>query len=113
MDNPLDDRRSGLRFELACDTVCQIEALENDHVAMTGQVWDVSMTGLSMLTPSCPVAGKELSATLLAEKSGVRVPVVLVVQHVTPFSSGGFLVGARFPIPLPIDVVDSLVTRPQ
>ncbi len=108
-----DERRVSPRYEPAIATVCRI-APQGDHSKpMTGLVWNVSSTGLSMVSATHLKPGEELSATLEAELSGALVSVGLRVVHVTPVTSGDCLIGARFATPLGNEILDMLVTPPM
>lgn len=108
-----DERRASPRYEPAIATICKIAPQGDYRNPVSGLVWNVSETGLSMLSSTHLKPGEELSATLEAELSGAMVSVGLRVVHVTPVTSGDCLIGVRFATPLGREILDLLVKLPR
>lgn len=107
------ERRVSPRYEPAIATTCRIAPQADYKKPVNGLVWNVSATGLSMLTATHLRPGDELAATLEAELAGVLVSIGLRVVHVTPVTNGDCLIGARFATPLGDEILKLLVTPPR
>lgn len=112
MDDPHDERRFSPRFEPAIETFCRVAPQGSYRDPVLAAVWNISSTGLCMMTGTRMAVGEDLAATLEIEAGEVLSELRFRVVHVTPLSSGEYLVGARFAAELSIDVVDRLVTAP-
>lgn len=95
---PPRDRRAAARFQPAFGTVVRLGPSGTRRAL--GLVWDVSATGLSLLTAAPLEPGERYQAELAAE-DGATVAVELDVAHARAVSTGDFFVGARFARPLP------------
>jgi len=92
------ERRSAPRFQPALRTICRLN--RNGARPAIGLVWNLSETGVSMLMAKPPKPGAELTGELVAEDGGVGVPVSIRVVHVRPTTTGDYVLGARFEMPL-------------
>ncbi len=88
------ERRVASRFQPTFGTVCRLD--RSPARRGVGLVWDISLTGVSMLMAHPPEAGDMLPAELSVESEGNLLPISLRVVHVRPVSTGDFFVGAHF-----------------
>jgi hypothetical protein len=105
------ERRVAPRFQPAFATICRLRPADGSPFA--GLVWNISETGLSMLTTNRPKVGEDLAAELEAEAGGTTVALGLRVVHATPVPTGDCLVGARFDRPLTEAELQHFVTPPE
>lgn len=61
-----------------------------------GLVWDISQTGISMLTPAALDAGVVVAGELTTVEGGDALPVLLRVVHCRRVPTGDFAIGAQF-----------------
>lgn len=93
--SPATERRIAPRFRPTVGTLCHLR----DRAGI-GLVWNISVSGVSMLLADPPAAGEVVAAELVSDGDRARLPVVLHVVHVRPSDTGDFLIGARFDPPL-------------
>jgi hypothetical protein len=99
------ERRVAPRFQPSFGTICRFAGTPKQPRPTIGLVWNISETGVSMLTSDPPEAGADLTAELTQENSGKEKRIVLRVVHVRPMQTGDFFLGARFKQPLGMDEI--------
>jgi hypothetical protein len=91
---PKDERRIAQRLKPALGTVCKIET--DDGKPRVGLVWNISLTGISLLLGQPPKPKDILAAELALDDGKTTLPVIFTVIHVKPTPTGDYLVGAQF-----------------
>jgi hypothetical protein len=99
------ERRVAPRFQPSFGTVCRFTCSNGEVRPAIGLVWNISETGVSMLTSDPPKAGTEVAAELGGEDGGLGMPIVFRVVHVRPMETGDYFLGARFTRPLDVDEI--------
>jgi hypothetical protein len=92
------ERRIAQRLKPALGTVCRIET--DDAKPWVGLVWNISLTGISLLLGRPPKAKDILTGELALDDGSTAMPVIFSVIHVKPTPTGDYLVGAQFLRPL-------------
>ncbi len=88
------ERRIAQRLKPALGTVCRIET--DDAKPQVGLVWNISLTGISLLLGKPPKAKDILAGELSLDDGSTAMPVIFSVIHVKPTPTGDYLVGAQF-----------------
>ena len=91
---PASERRIAQRLKPALGTVCRIET--DDAKPRVGLVWNISLTGISLLLGQPPKAKDILAGELALDDGKTAMPVIFSVIHVKPTPTGDYLVGAQF-----------------
>lgn len=94
--NAEPERRITPRLRPALGTVCRFESREGTPAPKSGLVWNLSLSGMSVLMGRPPKAGEIVSAELADEAGTKAVAVLARVVHARPTPTGDFLVGASF-----------------
>jgi hypothetical protein len=68
-----------------------------------GLVWNISLSGVSMLLPERVEPGTPLSGELVTTEDAGRLPVRMRVAHVCLLQTGDYFLGAQFDRPLTPD----------
>jgi hypothetical protein len=90
------ERRIAPRLRAALGTVCKFEPREGADAPTGGLVWNLSLSGMSVLTGRPPKPGEIVSAELADESGKKSVAVLARVVHAKPTPTGDYLVGASF-----------------
>lgn len=98
------ERRQAVRFRPAFSTVCHFRA------GGMGLVWDLSASGLGLLTAAPPAPGALVPVELENDATSLLISVRVV--HVRQLGGGDYFVGARFVRPLTTAEVSPFVTPP-
>ena len=106
------DRRIAPRFQPAFATICRMYLDGANSHPTVGLVWNLSETGISMLTAERLKPGATMAAELEAEGGGPVVSIALHVVHATRVPTGDCLIGARFDRPLAAGDIQTFVTPP-
>lgn len=106
------ERRVAPRFQPAFATICRLYLDGANSHPTVGLVWNLSETGISMLTSESLAPGDHLAGELEAESGGPVVPVNLKVVHSTRVPTGDCLIGARFDRSLAETDIQTFVTPP-
>jgi hypothetical protein len=88
------ERRRAARRHPAHNTVCRLTTLDG-RVVGTGLVWNLSVTGVSMLLNVALQPGDFLDAELRNGR-GDSLGLSLRVVHFTTLRTGDFILGAQF-----------------
>ncbi|WP_149109349.1 PilZ domain-containing protein [Limnoglobus roseus] len=107
------ERRIAPRFQPAFSTVCRLYRAGVGKRPVAGLVWNLSETGISMLTADDLKPGEQMAAELEAESGGPVVRVDLRVVHAAQVPTGDRLIGARFAEALDAAAIQSFVTPPE
>jgi hypothetical protein len=99
------ERRVAPRFQPSFGTVCRFPSTSGKAHPVVGLVWNISETGVSMLTADPPKAGTEVNAELGSEDGAPGMAIVLRVVHVRPMQTGDYFLGARFVRPLEVEEI--------
>ncbi|MBA4066862.1 MAG: PilZ domain-containing protein [Isosphaera sp.] len=91
------NRRAAPRFQPAFGTVYTFR--RGDAYAV-GLVWNISVSGVSMLLADPPEPGEEVSGELTAGAADAGLPVAVRVVHVRRVPTGDYFLGAKFARPL-------------
>jgi hypothetical protein len=92
------ERRRAPRRQPAHETVCRLTDCDGDEIAC-GLVWNLSVTGVSMLLNVRLEPGEQFGAEL-ACAGGAGLRVGLAVVHVSRMRTGDYVLGAQFNRPL-------------
>ena len=92
------ERRVATRRQPAMGTVYRIDP-PGDGPDL-GLVWNISVTGLSMLLPAPRPSGSRLSGVLETMTDGHALPVAMRVVHVKLLETGDYFVGGHLDRPL-------------
>ena len=88
------ERRRAPRRQPAHETVCRLTDCDGDEIAC-GLVWNLSVTGVSMLLNVRLEPGEQFGAEL-ACAGGAGLRVGLAVVHVSRMRTGDYVVGGQF-----------------
>ncbi len=91
-----DERRIAPRLRPALGTVCRFDPFEEKAEPALGLVWNISLTGVSMLIGTAPKQDGILTGELALENGQPGLQVILRVIHVRPVPTGDFILGAAF-----------------
>lgn len=97
-----EDRRGAPRRQPALGTVVDLDA-GPDGAPRQGLVWNISLSGVSLLLPEPIDPGTTLGGVLVTTDAGVRLPVRLRIAHVRQLLTGDYYLGAQFDRPLAPD----------
>ncbi len=92
------NRRAAVRRQPALGTVCHL----GDSAAL-GLVWNLSVTGVSMLLHEPVQPAAHLSAMLATLDGRSALPVQLHVVHLRRLRTGDYFLGAQFEQALPAE----------
>ena len=92
------ERRRATRRQPAHETVCRLTDADGDQIAC-GLVWNVSITGISLLSDVKFEPGDRFDAELACQR-GAALRVGLTVVHVSRMRTGDYIVGGQFSRPL-------------
>ena len=95
------DRRRAPRRQPALGTVLNLDG--PDGPPRQGLVWNISLSGVSMLLPERIEPGTALSGALVTTDDAGRLPVRMRVAHVCLLQTGDYFLGAQFDRPLTPD----------
>jgi hypothetical protein len=95
------DRRSAPRRQPAVGTVFRIEDAAEERAF--GLVWNISTSGISMLTADNPGCGAKFHGHIVTNDGRHRQPVALQIVHVRRIENGDHFLGAQFQAPLTTD----------
>ncbi len=107
------NRRIATRYRPAFGTVCRYRPRgtgDEPGSIDVGLVWNISVTGVSMLITETLERGIELDAELASESGDVGLHVVLRVVHIRESPTGDFFLGAQFVRPLESDELQRFLT---
>lgn len=90
------ERRRAARFQPAFGTICRFRRVGQEGDPVTGLVWNISETGISMLLSDPPPRGTELVGELTTESGLVRMPVKMTVVHIKKMPHGDYFLGGHF-----------------
>jgi hypothetical protein len=88
------ERRIAQRLRPALGTVCQFDAEGKKGESQVGLVWNISLTGISMLLGKAPEPNAILTGEL--KHDSAAMPVILRVIQVRNVPTGDFILGAQF-----------------
>jgi hypothetical protein len=106
------DRRVAPRFAPAFGTVCRFDPVGGHGLTAVGLVWDLSLTGVSMLIADPPRAGAILTGEIALENGETHLSVVFQVVHVRQVPSGDYILGARFHRAFTVEELRPFITPP-
>lgn len=102
------ERRVATRYKPAFGTICRL----GPGRPVTGLVWNISETGVSMLLGNRPEVGEVRPAVLAHEGAAAGVPVWLRVVHICEVVTGDYRIGAQFERPLTQDELHQFLLPP-
>ena len=88
------ERRRATRRQPAHETVCRLTDADGDQIAC-GLVWNLSATGVSLLSDVKFEPGDQFSADLVCQRGGALC-LGLTVVHVSRMRTGDYVVGGQF-----------------
>ena len=91
-----DDRRIAPRLRPALGTTCRFDAVEGKPGPASGLVWNISLTGVSILVGTTAKLGEILTGELALDDGKTTMPVLLRVVHNKTVPLGDYLMGAQF-----------------
>jgi hypothetical protein len=101
------DRRQAERFPVNADTSCPfLSPVAEDFGPV--RIKDISMVGVGLVLRTRIEAGTLLAVTLSNSAKGFTKTVLVRVAHATA-TTGGFLVGGTFTVPLTYQEMSTLV----
>jgi hypothetical protein len=92
------DRRAAPRRQPAVGTVFRIEDAAEERGF--GLVWNISTSGISMLTPDNPGCGAKLRGNIVTNDGRHRQAIAVQIVHIRRIETGDYFVGAQFESPL-------------
>jgi len=95
------DRRSAPRRQPAVGTVFRIEDAADERAF--GLVWNISTSGISMLTAENPGCGAQLRGRIVTNDGRHSQLVTVQIMHVRRVENGDHFLGAQFQAPLNSD----------
>jgi hypothetical protein len=104
--SPSTERRIAIR-QPAVGTVCRLDADGEDR--STGLVWNISVSGVSMLVPKPLEPGSGVRGVLETIRGRHPLPVDMRVVHVKQLETGDYWMGAHFDRPLTRDEMKPFV----
>ena len=96
---PADERRIAPRRQPAMGTVCRLDALEGGPAPLV-LVWNISVTGISLLSPNPQPSGTALAGYLEQTEGDHMLRVSMRVIHTKLLNTGDYFLGAHFDRPL-------------
>ena len=94
-----DDRRIALRRQPAMGTICRLDSADSGP-SQLALVWNISMTGISLLLSEPRERGVTLAGLLETTDDEHMLPVAMRVVHTKKLETGDFYIGAQFARPL-------------
>lgn len=104
-----DDRRIAPRRQPAMGTVCRIDT--PDGPAALVLVWNISVTGISLLAPEPRPSGTALTGYLEQTEGDRMLRVAMRVIHTKRLGTGDYFLGAHFDRPLTADELKPFVAE--
>ena len=95
VDNPAADRRRAPRRQPAQGTTCQLAASAGQQPRL-GLVWNISLTGVSMLLGEPLEPGTQFQGELIAADGRTSLGLSMRVQHLCKLRTGDYFVGGHF-----------------
>jgi hypothetical protein len=92
------DRRRAPRRQPAVGTIFRLDDAKSDRGF--GLVWNISSTGISMLSPENPKCGTTYRGQLVTSDGRHQQPIVFQVVHIRRIESGDQFLGGHFEVPL-------------
>ncbi len=89
------ERRRCPRRQPAHGTVCKLTAGSGDDLGL-GLVWNISLSGVSMLLGKPLQPGMELKGELVAGDGRTSLGLVLKVAHLSKLATGDYFIGSQF-----------------
>ncbi len=96
---PPSDRRRALRRQPAQGTICKLLSDTGESPAL-GLVWNISLSGVSMLLGSPLKPGTQIKGELQAADGLVSLGMAIKVAHLSKLATGDYFVGAQFEQPI-------------
>jgi hypothetical protein len=96
------ERRIAARRQPAMGAVCRLDAPDGGPSTLA-LVWNISLTGISMLLHTPPDPGAALAGFLEVLNGDAMLRVAMKVVHVKQLDTGDYFVGAHFDNPLSAD----------
>ncbi len=106
---PSVERRRYPRRQPAPGTFLRLESAEGQGKRL-GLVWNISLSGISLLFNAALAPGAMLSGELATER-GAALPVKLRVAHISPLQTGDYVIGCQFERPLSADEMRPFVAE--
>ena len=93
---PASERRIASRLTPGVGTVCRLDTIDDKSAPAIGLVWNISLSGVSMLFGTPPKAGDILTGELVSDSGKATLQVIMRAVHAKPIPTGDFIVGAQF-----------------
>lgn len=93
---PVEERRISTRLRPAAGTVCRIDPIDDSAKPAVGLVWNISLSGVSMLLGTLPKLGEILTGELALESGEAKLQVIFRAIRVGPVPTGDYMLGAQF-----------------
>jgi len=93
---PKDERRIASRLTPGAGTVCRLDSVDAKSQPTIGLVWNISLSGVSMLFGTPPKTGDILTGELVSDSGRATLQVIMRAVHAKPIPTGDFIVGAQF-----------------
>jgi hypothetical protein len=97
--SPPDERRIAPRRRPAMGTICRLDSDDGGPAAVV-LVWNISLTGISVLSADLRPAGTEMRGYLEMTEGDHMLRVAMRVIHVKQLGTGDYFLGAHFERPL-------------
>ena len=107
---PTDERRVAPRRQPAMGAVCRLDGTDGSPAAMV-LVWNISLTGISVLAPAPRASGSVLTGYLEKTEGDHMLRVTMSVIHVKLLGTGDYFLGAHFERPLTADELKPFVAE--
>jgi hypothetical protein len=104
------ERRVAPRRQPAMGTVCRLDSPDGGPAAIV-LVWNISVTGISVLAAEPRPSGSTLAGYLEKTEGDHTLRVVMRVIHTKPLETGDFFLGAHFDHPLTADELKPFVAE--
>lgn len=101
------ERRHAPRRQPAIGTVCQFSS--KSKVGRLGLVWNISTTGVSILSSKTCPPGVNLEGDLQTLDSQSILPIQFEVAHVKELGTGDFVLAGPFPKALPASKIKPFI----
>ncbi len=99
---PSSERRAAARRHPALGTLCHFNNPAGEP-AGPGLVWNLSITGLSVVLRQQLEPGTSWKAKLVNATETYSLPITVRVTHAVPLPTGDFAIGGQFPRTLTAD----------
>jgi hypothetical protein len=96
------ERRIAPRRQPAIGTVYRLDS-DDGGPSLVLLVWNISLSGVSLLSPSTRTAGTELSGFLERTEGTEQVRIAVRVVHAKLLETGDYYLGCQFAHPLAAD----------